>query len=288
MRNLTIRRNKAYAASLIKMKIYVEDPAAGELTISGVPCRKLGDLKNGEEKTFSITEDGVKVFVIGDKLSRNAYNEFYPIPAGSEDVFLSGRNYFNPFSGNPFRFDGVTDEAVLKNRKKVSRTGTIILVAAVIIGLIAGFTAGSNAVSAVKPKTFSADGLSITLTNEFSNAGVDGFTASYASNEVLVLTLKESFTLMEGLEDYTLEEYGNLVIEAKGMAGSVTLQERDGQLYFSYQFTNPDTNEVFDYIIVLFKSADAFWTVQFATPESETAAYQQTIFQWAGSVTFDQ
>lgn len=287
MRNLTIRRNKTFVASLIKMKIYIEDPMAEELTISGVSCRKLGELKNGEEKSFSISDQAARVFVIGDKLSRNAYNEFYPIPAGIEDVVLSGKNYFNPFSGNPFRFDGVTDEAVLKNRKKVSKTGVIIMVAAILIGLVGGFLGGTRAVSTVKPQTFSEEGLSITLTNEFSDAGLGNYTASYGSSEVVVLTLKESFTLMEGLEDYTLAEYGELIIEANGMAGSVMLQERDGLPYFTYKYTNPETNDVFDYTIVLFKSDDAFWSVQFATPESKSEAYEQRIFQWAASVTFE-
>lgn len=287
MRNLTIRRNKTFVASMIKMKIYIEDPTAEELTISGVPCRRLGELKNGEEKTFSISDQAARVFVIGDKLSRNTYNEFYPIPAGTEDVVLSGKNYFNPFSGNPFRFDGVTDEAVLKNRKKVSRTGVIIMVAAIVIGLVGGFIGGTRAVSTVKPKTFSEEGLSITLTNEFSEAGLGNYTASYGSSEAVVLTLKESFTLMEGLEDYTLAEYGELIIEANGMAGSVMLQERDGLPYFTYKYTNPETKDVFDYTIVLFKSDDAFWSVQFATPESKSEAYEQHIFQWAASVTFE-
>ena len=287
MRNLTIRRNKALAASLVKMKVYIEDHSEHELTIAGVPCRKLGDLKNGEEKTFSITDEAVKVFVIGDKLSRNAYNEFYPIQAGTEDVVLSGRNYLNPFSGNPFRFDGVTDEAVLKNRKKGSRTGIIIMVAAVLLGLIGGSIGGLRAVSTVEPKTFSEEGLSITLTNKFFDVVLDGYTAAYGTDEVVVLTLKESFSLMAGLEDYTLREYGELIIEANGMAGSVTLQERDGMPYFTYQYANPETKEIFDYTIVLFKSDDAFWTVQFATPVSLTQAYEQSIFQWASSVTFE-
>ena len=287
MRNLTIRRGKTFVASMVKMKIYIEDPVANELTIGGVPCRKLGDLKNGEEKTFAVTDQAARVYVIGDKLSRNAYNEFYPIPAGTEDVVLSGKNYFNPFSGNPFRFDGVTDEAVLKNRKKVSKTGVIIMVAAILIGLVGGAIGGLKAVSTVEPRTFSEEGLSITLTNEFVDAGLGNYTASYGTREVVVLTLKESFTLMEGLEDYTLAEYGELIIEANGMADSVTLQERDGLPYFTYKYTNPETKDVFDYTIVLFKSNDAFWSVQFATPEAKSAEYEQRIFQWAASVSFE-
>lgn len=144
MRNLTIKRTKSFVACLGKMKVYIEDPTSNELFINDVPCRKLGDLKNGEEKTFLIDENEAKVFVIADKLSRNYCNEFFRIPAGYGDVFLSGKNHYNPASGNPFRFDGVTDEEVLKNRKKGTQKGLIVMCVAVVIGFILGFilTAG--------------------------------------------------------------------------------------------------------------------------------------------------
>ena len=47
MMNLTIKRNKSFVGCLAKLKVWIEDEA-GELVIGGVPCRLLGDLKNGE------------------------------------------------------------------------------------------------------------------------------------------------------------------------------------------------------------------------------------------------
>lgn len=52
MRNLTIKRAKSFVGCLAKMKIYIEDPAAGDTEIGGVSCRRLGELKNGEERPF--------------------------------------------------------------------------------------------------------------------------------------------------------------------------------------------------------------------------------------------
>ena len=49
MRNLTIHREKTFVGSLVKLKVYIEDTLVNELEINGIPCRKLGDLKNGEE-----------------------------------------------------------------------------------------------------------------------------------------------------------------------------------------------------------------------------------------------
>lgn len=142
MRNLTIKRRKSFVACLMKLKVYIEDPTSSEITITGVPCRKIGELKNGEEKTFSIEEKNLKVFVIADKLSKEYCNDCYKISAGNEDVFLSGQNKYSLSSGNAFRFDGVTDEEILANRNKNTKKGSNVMLIAIIIGIIVGFAIG--------------------------------------------------------------------------------------------------------------------------------------------------
>ena len=119
MRNLTITRIKSAVACTAAMKVYIQDEETQELTIGGVPCRKLGNLKNGETATFAISDRAAKVFVIADKASRNYSNDYYPIPAGTEDVTIAGKNKYSPFIGNPFRFEGVTDPEVLAKLRDV-------------------------------------------------------------------------------------------------------------------------------------------------------------------------
>ena len=139
MRKLTIKRTKTFVACLMKMKVYIEDHSAGEIVINDVPCRKLGDVKNGEEKTFEIEDGAAKVFVIADKLSKNFCNDFYQLPEGTEDIVLSGKNYFNPINGNAFRFDNNDNAAASTNRKRGTRIGIIVMVVAFVVGAVIGF-----------------------------------------------------------------------------------------------------------------------------------------------------
>lgn len=90
MRNLTVKREKSFVACLITMKVFAEDKEHGETVIDGTPCRRIGELKNGEEKTFPIGEDDVKIFVIADELSKSFCFDCYALPAGSEDVLSFG------------------------------------------------------------------------------------------------------------------------------------------------------------------------------------------------------
>ncbi len=288
MRNLTIKRTKSFVGCLAKMKIYVEDPTSNEICINNTPCRKIGDLKNGEEKTFQISEQEVKVFVIADKLSKNFCNEFYQLSAGQEDVFLSGKNKFNPANGNAFLFDNNANEEAQQNRKNSSKKGLLIICAAAIIGAIVGYTATSNLFfgSEVEPKVFSENGMSITLTNEFRQVQMQNYTNCYDSAKVAVFALKEEFALADGFENYTLEQYGNLVLQNNNLT-SLELKSVDGLTGFEYESTNPDTKDTYMYFSFIYKSKDAFWLVQFATLTENADEYNSKITEWAKNISFE-
>lgn len=144
MRNLTIRRNKTYVACLVTDKVYVEDPASGDITVGGVPCRKIGELKNGEEKTFSLENEAVGVYIVSDMTTKDANFGYYPVPAGDEDVFLSGRHKMNPAAGNPFCFDGrenEDNERTREARKSMKRRFLYIVITTAVMGFLLGLNA---------------------------------------------------------------------------------------------------------------------------------------------------
>lgn len=288
MRNLTIKREKSFVGSLAKMKVYIEDPTSNEMRINDVPCRKIGDLKNGETKTFQIDEQTLKVYVIADKLSKNYCNEFYQLPAGQEDVFLSGKNKFNPANGNAFRFDNNESEENIANRKRGTRKGLLILIIAAIIGAVVGYSITSGLFSDKTPdaKDFSSNGMSISLTDEFIEIDVENYTVVYDSKNVAVFALKEAFALADGFQNYTLEQYGNLVLKNNNLSAS-ELQNLDGLTEFEYEFTNPNTKDTYTYFSFVYKADDAFWLVQFATLTENVDEYRAQILEWAKTVSFE-
>lgn len=289
MRNLTVKRNKSFVGCAAKVHVYIEDAVSAELEIEGTPCRKLGTLKNGEEKTFAVTGEQAKVFVIADKLSKNYCNDSYTVPAGQEDVSLSGQCRFS-LGSNAFVFDGnENDPEKQRSRKKKSTVAVVIVAVAALIGALVGGISTSAILGAKSndPKTFSCEGLQITLTKAFSEMkDAAGFTMGYASKDAVVLGLKESFSLMEGLENYTLQEYGQLVLQANGMTDR-SLLEKDGITYFTYDYDNTEVNEQYRYVSCLYKGTDAFWLVQFAVETEDYPEYEDDIFRWAESVSFD-
>ncbi len=288
MRNLTIKREKSFVGCLAKMKIYLEDPTSNEMLINDIPCRKIGDLKSGEEKTFQIDEQKAKIFVIADNLSKNYCNEYYQLPEGQESIYLSGKNKFNPANGNAFRFDNNESEENIANRKHGTRKGLLILIAAIIMGAVAGYliTSALFLNKTPKPKDFSSNGMTITLTDEFTKADVENYTAAYDSKNVAVLALKEEFALVDGSQNYTLEQYGDLVLQNNNLS-SAKIENIDGLTTFEYELTNPDTKDTYKYFSFVYKTNDAFWIVQFATLTENADEYRSKIFEWAKAISFE-
>ena len=288
MRNLTIKRNKTFVGCLGKFNVYIEDDQNYDLIINNSPCRKLGTLKNGEEKTFEISESSARVYVIADKLSKGYCNEFAEIPYGEEDVALTGRSRFNPATGNAFRFDGEVSEEVIANRKKGSRRGIVVLAIAIIIGVMIGGVIGGYIGDAIfesneysVQKDFTASDMTVTLTEDFYTESYQGYELVCESKKVVLFALCEKFSLYPVMKDWTVDNYTNIV---KQNAGAKDTQYADGLTYFEYDAVNGTD---YHYYAFVYKTDDAFWFIQFATAKADAEAYEAKIMKWAKSVKFD-
>lgn len=165
-------------------------------------------------------------------------------------------------------------------RRVFSRFAVIALSLLLCVSLVA-CGAKSN-----EPKSFSVGGMTITLTAEFKEMKSNQYTASYDSGEVSVMVIKEKFTTLGKLAGCTLEEYAQLALETNRPDDPLTLQRKDGLTYFEYEYFYAENEEAYTYLIVLHKSSDAFWVVQFVTLSENMTEYRSQIFEWAKSVSF--
>lgn len=135
-----------------------------------------------------------------------------------------------------------------------------------------------------KAKTFEKAGMSIELTNEFTEKEMVQFTACYMSSTVIVTVLKEEFSLAQGFENYTLMQYAGLVIRNNQIDVTAQMSEDDKYAYFRYDKTV--TGKDFTYWATCFKSDDAFWLIQFACETKNYEEMAATFEKYADSVTF--
>lgn len=291
MKTVTIRRNKTFVGCAAKLKVYLEDPNGTDLEIDNHPLRKLGELKNGEEKSFEIPESDLdrRLYIAVDKMSREICNDFYVIPAGEGDLSLSGKCHFNPAIGNAFRFDGNTGAEVTENRKSAKRKGLMILLIAVLVGAAVGAVFGTvRGINRAKtqPKEFVTGEMTVTLTGDFKKAAYEGEQVCYESGNTLVMILREDFEIGSDVSRLSLDEYGRIVIETnKSKFIAEPLQHEDGLTYTDYCSRSTD-GKIYDYFTVFYKSRNAFWTVQFITTKDNADKLRPQFIDYAKSVRF--
>lgn len=281
MRKLTIKRHKSFVGCAMAMKVYIEDPMVNELMISGVPCRKLGTLKNGETAEFMIENSAARVFVIADTLSKELCNESYSIAEGEEDVYLSGKNHYNPGAGNPFWFDGVTDPVVLASRKKKGNIGVWVIVGAVIVGVVIGLMSSLPDIGTLKDKSVEFEELNMTLTGDFKKFPNENFDFCYANDSYSVFGFSETF---EGAETYSTNDYVDALISANDLTDS-TVKTKDGLVYTEYDASGDDGE--YHYWAFVFKNGADFWVVTVVSDKDAASEAEPVAINIAKTVTFD-
>ncbi len=290
MRTLTVTREKHFAGCLGTIKFYIEDANTPDIHIDGRPCRLLGKLKNGETASWPIDCGAVRIFALADRASQSYCRDQYAIPAGEEDLTLCGRCHFNPANGNAFLFAGNTDETALEQRKRGNRRGWIVLLAAILVGFLLGMFVISPLLrgttpDSAEPMTFSAAGLQITLTEDFTpDHSAEGFDVFYLSPEAAVFALREPFDLAEGFGELTVAEYGALVQETNPNTAGAVIAEEDGMLCLTYEADAE--GDRFFYFNTLHKTQDAFWQVCFVVPAQLADGYRGDMLRWAKSIRF--
>ena len=138
----------------------------------------------------------------------------------------------------------------------------------------------------VKEKTFTSDeGLSVTLTTEFSETPQYGFTYCVSSKNVLFCAQKESFDLVEEYgysRDMTLSEYAQVCIDNNSL-DSIVEEDLDRELVYFVYTASADGIE-FTYHTFVKKGSDAFWFCQIACYTVSVDNLQEQIFDWATTI----
>ncbi len=294
MRILTIRREKSIADFMFKVTFYVEDYEKGTTTINKIPCRKLGTLKNGEEKVFEIPEHECKNFATKNDITKNLINEFYQLPAGNMEVFLIGRCRISLFKDDLFIFDNNYSPEAIENRKKSAKKGAAFIIPFILlVGVVAfqvGFYSAYLAITnqSVYNKTFSYEEMSITLPSDFREVENSfQFDAMYTNSEVYVGISKKGIEDLEGIDDfdsYSMEEY---LAETLSNDRIIDYRVEDTEAWYSYYYID-DVGIKYYYYANVYKTDDSFWCIQYWVMDSEKHNYLVNFAQWTESITFSE
>ena len=99
MRKLTVSINAAHSSQLGNIHLYIESEV-GNTRISGILCKKLGEVTEGSSASFNVENGNLKLFAIPEYQGQNfEYNPFR-LPVGESDIAIIGVSKVDE-KGNP-------------------------------------------------------------------------------------------------------------------------------------------------------------------------------------------
>ncbi len=287
MRTLTVARRKAIFGRSGKLALYVEDANAPETVILQTPCRKLGTLRNGEVRSFEITEESATLFVAFGKVRDGSCNEYFTIPAGTEPITLTGTCTYTLARGTAFHFDSENRRREPRRHRKGGHAAVILLAIAVLL-------AAASRINRLldhmihSPVTFEGSGYAITLNDEFVPMNLDGYMDVYEGDTATVMISKEPF-LSPSDADTAVAAYAEVLrgLAAGGpdIAGCSELRTEGDLCYFDYM-TIMDT-VAYSYRVFVCKGSDGFRVIRIAAPIESFGAIQEDMMEWVRSFRAD-
>ena len=166
---------------------------------------------------------------------------------------------------------------------------SLLMILLTLCLLLCGCAAEDEQPAAPVATEFAAAGMHLTLTDAFAEKSHAAYTLYAESENLLVLGLKEEYTLFENTDfsaQTSPEQYAALVWNANRLEGELPLNEDGGLLWFEYD--NHVNGADYRYRAYVYKDNEGFWLLQFAARAEEFSALSAQIREYAASVYFDK
>ena len=272
MRNLTVTRRKALPWALYPLNVCLCDENAGK------EPDVLGEIRNGEEKTFEIGDEETVVSVSPPTVPRWFMCEKKVIPAGSEDVTLSGKVRYSPFLGNPFLFDDPDEKTAAERKKRLRRASAffwIFVASAVLLVILCGAAVARGIWGESDPKTgpdaksvpaeFVLNGLRVTLNSDFrkkeqvSDAREQTALSDYAAVTVIFFPADG----IERFEDVSADDYLEWTFDS--FAGDKARETSPGGIGYVRSVSHAAAEGPTVHYVFIFRDQDGFRMLELYT-----------------------
>ena len=131
--------------------------------------------------------------------------------------------------------------------------------------------------------TFSVEEMELKLPDRFQRQDTDSL-IQFVDDNYAVLLMREAFDLYPVLKHMTIEEYGEAILEASDIDADIEMI--DGLYCFEYEALSLDRTTKYNYFVVLYKSKQAFWVVQFGSVFWNASAMRSEFIKWAKMIIF--
>lgn len=138
-----------------------------------------------------------------------------------------------------------------------------------------------------KKKTFlNSLGMSITLTEEFTEQAGNGSIVQYVSSDVLIM-VEQHPCITENDMRLTVDGFMDALIKVGSEQNKAFMRDPNfGPNCLFSAFHDPESGITFCYHAFIYKAANSFWMVQFVTRGMSSLFHKEDILQWEKTIKF--
>ena len=133
-------------------------------------------------------------------------------------------------------------------------------------------------------KSFSANGMTVKLTEAFKPVSMAGYAAVYEARDAVVYVSNQKTSDFEDVENMSLRKYIEFFCESNKDRFECKISV-DGDIFFVEYSAKPD-NVTYKYLAAFYESNGVYSRVEFVAEDKNYEAYRPYFINWAKTVTF--
>lgn len=147
-----------------------------------------------------------------------------------------------------------------------------------------------------KPKDFTVEEMTFTLTNSFVESANETQTAVFVTQDYVVTVLRQDFEEFETLgmpTDMDVATYTSMMLQENNIDAEIELYDSEVEDYsFVIGFTYDQVIEdnTVTYFATVYRSDKAYWFIQYAAPENNSEGFEEAkpqFIEWSKTVRFE-
>ena len=149
---------------------------------------------------------------------------------------------------------------------------------------ILSFAACAAKVYEANAKSFTDNGMTITLTSAFEKIDMEGYSAVYTSSDAVVYVYEQSKSEFDKVEDMSIRKYLEFFCEANKSKYEIDISS-SGDLFF-VEYSATSDNVTFKYLTAFFENGENYIRAEFVSEDKNYEEYRPHFLNWAKTVTF--
>jgi sRNA-binding regulator protein Hfq len=175
----------------------------------------------------------------------------------------------------------------LKKKRKTGKGKFMKKIVFAVLALFLFFGLTGCSLFAPKEKTFTSNGITITLNTDFKETDTDKFSVYLLSKDVAFMANKEAISTYTNIGVNSLHDYIESVLTANNFSDYTIQESTGGNDYVYSNYTSTVDGTEYKYLLVCMEGESNYYIMNFGTVKSDYDNLEQKLFDFADTISVE-